>query len=156
MQLNIEKTITKKELNSVLVSKWRKPKGYDLSFTDISCPSMKLTLNVMFGKYDEFKRFMKNMHDFDTVHQACTAMCVMCKKDGTAWHYILIQENDWTADHYNTLVHELHHFIHFALDDKGVSYGMGGEEVFAYLQGYFMEMVVRAFIELKKVTPKKK
>ena len=65
------------------------------------------------------------------------------------FHSILIQENNWTAKNYGTLAHEVHHLTHCGLEEKGATYGTGGEEVYAYTQGFFMEMVVRALINLK-------
>lgn len=149
-KLIFEKIISKNEFKEVVISRWIKPKGYQLSMTSIEVAALKITVNLVFGKYDQFKKFIKDNHDFDTVHEACTAMVVTLKDEGVTWHYMLIQENEWTAEHYNTICHELHHLAHFVLSEKGITYGEGGEELFAYIQGYFMEMVVRAFVELKK------
>ncbi|MGV8131595.1 MAG: hypothetical protein ACP5N7_05855 [Candidatus Pacearchaeota archaeon] len=155
-QLQYEKIISKNEFKEVLISKWMKPKGYELEMTQLSLMAFGIYTNLIFGKYSEFKKFIKDKHNFDTEHEACMAMVVQVKDKGVTWNYMLIQENEWSAENYGTIAHELHHLTHFVLSDKGVNYGEGGEEVFAYIQGYFMELVVRAFIELKKVTKKKK
>ena len=149
-KLVFEKIVCKQEMKETVISQWMKPKGYDFVMTSLELNVFNATAHLIFGKYDEFKKFAKDKHNFDTEYKSCTAMVVHIEDNGVQWHYILIQENDWTADHYNTIVHELHHLTHFLLDGKGVSYGIGGEEVFAYVQGYFMELVVRAFVMLKK------
>jgi hypothetical protein len=41
-------------------------------------------------------------------------------------------------------------FTHYYLRDIGLIYCQESEEAFAYFQGYFMDLVIRAFIELKK------
>jgi hypothetical protein len=37
-----------------------------------------------------------------------------------------------------------------ALERIGIDYGRGGEELFAYFQGHFMELTIKAFVELTK------
>lgn len=149
------KTISKNVYKSIIINEWLKPEGFDLSICCVSEPVMKIALNIVYGDYKEFARFIKQQHAYDTEYESCVAMCLQVKKDGVAWNYINIQNNNWTAEHYGTMVHELHHFTHFALDEKGISYGSAGEELYAYVQGYFMEMLVRAFIELGKIKKKK-
>lgn len=149
--MKIEKYLVKKEYKEVVITQWIKPEGYKLAMCSLSCTSMKMDLNLFFGEYSEFKKFIKSEHDFDTEHETCIAMYVQNKKDGIVYFNMIIQKNDWLAEDYATIVHELHHFIHFALEEKGVNYGTAGEEVYAYLQGYFTELVIRAFVELKKV-----
>lgn len=109
-----------------------------------------MSLNVVFGDFKEFKNFIKNKHDQNIATKHANAMYVGIDEPQCFWHYINIQKNNWLAEDYGVLCHELHHFVHGALEEKGCIYGSGGEEVYAYMQGYFMELLVRAFIELKK------
>lgn len=154
--LYFEKVISKNELKDALITKWLKPKGYDLAMTSINSEVFAVTVNLVYGKYDEFKKFIKEKHGFDTEFKDCVAMCLRIQDNGVTWHYVLIQKNEWYAENYGTICHELHHLTHFVLDDKGIVYCRESEEVFAYVQGFFMEMVVRAFMELKKANNKKK
>lgn len=157
MKIVIDKMISKNIYKLEAIGEWYKPKGFDLSMTNIDNAPQKISVNLIFGKYAEFKRMILEHFGEKLDHDDCNAMCVQLKdKEGKTCNFILIQKNDWTAEDYGTLCHELHHLTHFALTEKGVSYGEGGEEVYAYLQGYFMEMVVRAFVELHKATKKKK
>lgn len=154
MKLIYEKIITKKEYTETIISKWIKPKGYDLSMTSISIECLRINVQLVFGEYSEFKKFIKDKHSFDIIHNDCTAMVVTLNHEDLHWNYILIRENEWKSEHYGTICHELHHLTHFALTDKGITYGETGEELYAYLQGYLMELVVKAFIELKKAKKK--
>lgn len=157
MQIVIDKIISKNVYKTELIGTWYKPKGFDLSMTNIDCAPLKISVNLVYGKYDDFRRMILEQFGEDLKHDSCVAMCVTFKdKDQRHWNFVLIQENEWTAQHYGTICHELHHLVHFALSEKGVNYGEGGEEVYAYLQGYYMELVVRAFQELKRATAKKK
>jgi hypothetical protein len=150
MKIALQKVITRKVHKEQTISEWCQPKGYKLSVCTLQTEAMKLTLNLVFGEFEEFKRFIKNTYEQDIKHNSANAFCMQFEHEKTTWNFMLITQNDWTAQDYGTIAHELHHFTHFALTEKGVSYGEGGEEVFAYTQGYFMELVVRAFVELRK------
>lgn len=157
MKIVIDKIISKNVYKTEIIGTWYKPKGFDLSMTAINCPSLKICVNLIFGTYEEFKRMIYIQFGEDLKSDTCIAMAVNLKdKNGVQWNFVLIQENEWTAEHYGTLAHEIHHLTHFSLSEKGVNYGEGGEEVYAYLTGYFMEMIVRSFQELKRATVKKK
>lgn len=145
-----QKILVKETLQHEVVSEWVKPDGYNLSCVTIQFPMMKIALNVAFGEYEEFKKFLKKEFDFDTEHADAAAICVAFKHEKTQWHWINIQTNNWLAQDYGTICHELHHFVHFALGESGIQYGTAGEELFAYMQGQAMELVVRAFLKLKK------
>lgn len=151
-KVSYEKVLTKKSYEAELITQWVKIKGFDLSACTINDPVMKMSLNLAFGNFDEFKKFMKKDYDKEVVFNDAHALAFSFDdKDHTRWNWVLITENDWYAADYGTICHELHHFTHFGLTEKGVNYGEGGEEVYAYTQGFFMEMVVRAFMELKKI-----
>lgn len=156
MKIKFQRYITRKTRNEQTISEWIQPKGFNLSITTIQTDSMKITLNLVYGEFEEFKKFIKHTFDQEIKHSSANAFCMQFEHEKTTWNFMLITTNEWTAPDYGTICHELHHFVHFALDEKGVSYGAGGEEVFAYLQGFFMEMCVRAFVELSKANKKKK
>lgn len=151
--IDFEKIISKNEMNETVISKWRKPKGYDLAMCELSVHPLKIYVNLVYGNYKIFKKFVKDKNAFDIEYDECTAICVSFKKEGIQWHYILIQKNEWRAEDYGTICHELHHLTHFTIGEKGVTYEQGVEEIYAYIQGYFMELVVRAFVELGKKKP---
>lgn len=146
------KVIKKETYSPPIVNEWVKDDGYNLKFCSISNHTFSLNLNLVYGDYDEFKKYLKQ--EFGTLleHESCVAMVVSGIKDkkGIIWHFMLIQSNDWTAKDYGILAHETHHFVHFGLGEKGINYGESGEECFAYTQGYFMEMIVRAFVHLRR------
>lgn len=152
------KALTKQTYKLPIVNEWVMQKGYDLKLCAISNHTFNLNLNLVYGSYEEFKKFLKEQFDTPLEHESCVAMVVSGIKDkeGVVWHFMLIQSNDWTAKDYGTLAHETHHFTHFGLGEKGISYGEAGEECFAYVQGYFMEMIVRSFVQLNKICKKKK
>lgn len=137
-------------MREVVVSRWIKPKGYDLAVCEINSSMFVTSLVLIYGKFDEFKRFVRDRDNYDCDHDNACAMYVTVKTEGEIRNYILIQQNEWRATDYGTICHELHHFTHRALSNIGIEYGAGGEELFAYFQGYFMEVVIKAFVELKK------
>lgn len=156
MILEFEKTLVDRTMAEEVIGPWRKVKGFGLSTVAIKVPVFKITLNVMYGPYDEFKRFILHKFDHQIKHGSANAIAVTFEHEKVRWNFINIQSCNWTAEEYGTLAHELHHTTHFALEDLGAVYGSGGEEVYAYLQGYLMELVVRAFVQLRKVEDKKK
>lgn len=144
------KILVKQTMQEEAVGAWSRPEGFDLACTCIHFPMMRIALNVAFGPFDQFKKFLKKEFDQDTEHESADAMAISFKYEKTQWHWVNIQKNDWTAEHYGTICHELHHFTHFALGESGIQYGTAGEELFAYMQGRAMELLIRAFIMLKK------
>lgn len=58
---------------------------------------------------------------------------------------------EWKSSDYGLMCHELHHFIHCSLPNNDIKYCEDTEEVYAHLQGWFMDLIVRAFIKLKKI-----
>ncbi len=144
------KVLVHKEFKEVSVGRWVEITGYNLRAVCIEAPMFRISLNVAFGPYEEFKRFVKTRFDVDVKHSGANAMVVTFEHEKTRWHWMNIQTCEWTAEEYGTIAHELHHFTHFGLTEMGVTYGEGGEEVYAYFQGYFMERVVRSFAILAK------
>ena len=151
----VGKYLVHKEMKEVVVSRWLQAKHFDLRCVNILAPMFNMTLNVAYGSYDEFKKFLKKEFDVDTEHKNAMAMVVTFEHENVCWHWMNIQKNDWTAEDYGVLAHELHHFTHFSLKEKGITYGEAGEELYAYFQGYFIELVVRAFAQLHKTQKKK-
>lgn len=156
MKIARKRIVVKKTFNEEVISQWVEAAGFNLKCVSLNVPPFKLSLNVAYGPYDEFKKFLKKEFDQDTEHADCNAMAITFEKDGTTWHWMNIQVNEWRAEEYGTICHELHHVTHFMYDKMGVTYGNAGEEAYAYLQGYLMELVVRAFVQLKKSDRKKK
>lgn len=149
-------TICKKEYKLPLIGKWYKPKDLDLYTCDISVPALNLNYMLVFAKIDEFAKYVKKRCDYKVQNvENANALYVYINENGNNDKYIVFTEYDWTAKDYGTICHELHHAVHSALDDIGISYGQAGEEVYAYLQGHLMELVVRAFMELHKEVSKK-
>lgn len=146
------RTVTRKEYTPPAIGKWMEPAGYDLCVCDIQIHALCLSFHLCFGNLDEFWRYAKEHSGLDRDDGVYEALCAFIENPdgGENIRYILITENNWAAEDYGTICHELHHAIHFALNDKGVKYGDAGEEIYAYLQGHLMELVVRAFLELKR------
>lgn len=154
-EIAYDKIIVNKERREQVISEWVKAKGFDLSICTVRDIALKLNLNVVFGDFDVFKDFIWNTHKEKITHASANAFFLQMEKPECTWNYILITKNDWTAEDYGTICHELHHFTHGGLQEKGIEYGSAGEECFAYVQGYFMEMMIRAFMELRKAKKKK-
>lgn len=111
-------------------------------------------LNLVFvvGDYNEFRNYVKFHDDYDIGKKDCGGMYVYTdEKDGEMKRYLWVPSKDFTSNGYGTLCHELHHFTHQSLGDRGITYGTAGEELFAYFQGYFMELVVKAMVELDRI-----
>lgn len=151
MKIAYQKRITKKTFEKEIISEWFQPKGFDLAIVALSTDALQININLVFGSFEEFKRLCLIQFDHAIEHDSALAFaCNFKDKEGKNWNFLNIQRNDWTAEDYGTIAHELHHITHFSLDEKGIAYGSAGEECFAYVQGYFMELVVRAFQELRK------
>lgn len=155
--MKIEKDITKKKMTETVISVWSKIKDYDLVACDISVSMFRSNLIFCVGSNKEFARMLLTEHDYKLEGSGRAFYVYVTNKEGIRTNYILIQGNDWSAEDYGTIVHELHHFTHIYLQQHvGCSYGEGGEEFFAYFQGYHMELVVSALVELKKALKKSK
>lgn len=154
-EIKYDKILVSKERKEQVISEWIKAKGFDLSICTLRCVSLKLNVNLVFGEFEEFKKFIWETYKKEIEYKSANAFFLQFDKPECTWNFLLITENDWTAEDYGTICHELHHFTHFGLTEKGISYGEAGEECFAYVQGYFMELVVRAFVELRKAKDKK-
>ena len=150
--LKYEKVLVKETMKEDAIGQWLKPAKYELSVVPIYIPVFKITLNVAYGSFEEFKRFMLQEFEHKLEHHDANAFACSFEHKGTTWNFINITTNDWTATDYGTICHELHHATHFSLENMGVTYGSAGEEVYAYMQGYLMELVVRAFVMLRKKT----
>jgi hypothetical protein len=146
-----EKIIVKKENNERVISRWVKPKGYDLAICELYNYMFGVGVTVVFGKMDEAKKFVKDRTEYEIEHDNANAMFVWAKHENEDKKFLLFTENNWAAEDYGTICHELHHFTHHVIDEEiGASYGKEGEEFYAYFQGYFMGLVVLAFSELKQ------
>lgn len=151
MNLDSERTIVPETIDERVVAPWVKAKGFDLSCTIISVPVFKIHLNVAFGPYDEFRKLLFSYYKQDIAkHAKANAMVCTFEHEGVRWNWMNIQSCEWTGQDYGTLSHELHHVTHFAMSDMGCTYGPGGEEAYAYLHGYLMELVCRAFVMYRK------
>lgn len=150
MQLEYEKVLVKSTMQEDAIGQWLKPAKYDISIVPLNIPVFKITLNLAYGSFEEFKRFVLTKFEHQIEHHSANAMAISFEHEGTTWNFINIQKCDWTARDYGTICHELHHATHFSLTNMGVDYGTAGEEVYAYMQGHLMELVVRAFQMLHK------
>lgn len=158
MKIAFDKILVKETMEETTITNWYKPKGFDLAIITISDPLFRSALNLVLGKYKEFKRFLLEICDHEIDREEPQAILVFFtnkKDDNRMAYFMLIQSNDWLAEDYGTISHELHHFVHISLDKLGVKHSPESEETFAYKLGYFMERVVRAFMMYKKkVKPK--
>ena len=153
------KVLVSKKHNVSIISSWVKPGNFDLSICTIDEPSLNLSLNLILGSLEEAKKFIKEEYGESPIKNlgnGTIAVSFNVEKEGFLYNYINIQKNEWLAMDYGVICHELHHFTHHALAEKGIDYCEGGEELFAYIQGYFMENVVRALITIGKVMKNKK
>ena len=148
--LKVKKLFTRDTKEETVISEWYTPNLADILMCEIHNEMFGVSLRLCYGTYEEFKKLLKEAHNYDTGHESCKAMYCWIERNGETFKYLLIQKMDWTANDYGTIVHELHHFTHLFMKEIGVDYGEGGEEVFAYFQGYYMELVVRAFMGLTK------
>lgn len=159
MQITYEKQITKKPFLNETISNWYKVSKFDLQICELDFPIFCLRLAVCFGDYAEYQKMLKHYYEREIEGGIAPLACYTWVDDPDTHEkrkFLLITENEWTAKDYGTLAHEIHHFVHLSLKDIGIDYGEGGEELFAYFQGYVMELVVRAFVELKKTKQTKK
>lgn len=158
MKIEYEKFLNNIELQEVAITRWIKPKGYDLAVCEFANKMFGLNLILSFGSIQESRRLILSKTKYDIGEESPLALYVWHKDNetGVSTRFLLITENDWTAKDYGTICHELHHFAHNALDTIGVTYGSGGEELYAYFQGYFMELIIKAFQELRKAKRLKK
>lgn len=139
-----------------VIGPWLKPKGFDLYLCDVFNPMFDINLMLCFGSLKEFSRYILEREEYVVESKTALAMYVYTNKNDKRSNYLIFTENEWCAKDYGTIAHELHHFTHFALDAIGVTYGIGGEELYSYFQGYYMELCVLALNELQKSLNKKK
>lgn len=156
-ELNMKlKYLSRKTYNPEVIAEWVKPKGFDLAITCIKDLTFNLSINLVFGDFHEFKKFIKNEYELDLEHDNARAYALRFSKPECDWNYLLISDLDWRAQDYGTIAHEVHHMTHFALKDKGLTHSSDSEESFAHFQGFLMEMIIRAFVEYKKIKKSKK
>lgn len=152
--------INQKSYKLPIVGRWHKAGGYDMHLVDISFPMFDINFIVSFGKMAEAARYLRDRYDYILEdYESAIAMCVtgiLNKKDNGRANHLIFTTNDWTAKDYGTIAHETHHAVHKALGNIGLDYGVGGEELFAYMQGHMMELIVRAFQELRNTLSKQK
>lgn len=151
------KIIVKETMREDVIGQWIKPAEFELSIVPIHANVFDFTLNVAFGAFTEYKNYILKEYGNEINSRDAAAMFNSFEdRKGRRWHFINIQKNDWTANDYGTIAHELHHAVHYGLSSRGIDYHDTSEEVFAYLQGYLMEMVVRAFQKLLPRNKKKR
>lgn len=138
------------------VSKWCKLRDYELLACDVAMPVVRRQYILMVGTVEEFDRYILDKHGIKPHLETALAAYAWYPLDGALYHYILFTENDWAPADYGSIAHEVHHVIHLSLQAIGIRYARASEEVFAYAAGYLMEMIVRAFVELKKWQEKPK
>lgn len=145
------KTISKATKKILTISQWYKPELYDIHYCNILVPVLNLNFVLCFCTVDEFKRYIEEIAGRTLEAPAdVPAEYISYDADGVSHRFIVISRNQWLAGDYGILAHELHHAAHCGLKDIGVSYTDSSEEVFAYVQGFLMEQVISAFIELEK------
>ncbi len=149
--------ITKDTHKEEVITEWCAIHGLaDCYIVTIKNESLKMSLNVFMGSMENFASFIKDRFDKDVECKSYNALFIAFKdRDFLQWNWINIQSNSWLASDYGLICHELHHYIHVSLPERDIKYCEENEEVFAHLQGWFMEMVVRAFAQLKKIQKKK-
>jgi hypothetical protein len=151
----IDRVITRKVLKMLIIDKWYMPKGYELSFTVIHDQSLNLALHLVVGEFEEFRRYVRQYYDEPIEHVDPAGFYLRLTIKGVTHNYLYVEKNEWRSTDYGVICHELHHFVHHGLNNIGVTYGLGGEEVYAHVQGYFMEMVCKAFLEFRRATGKR-
>lgn len=150
------KTLTKQTRKVTTINEWLQPVGYKLHVCCLSSEMFGQSLNLVIAEEDEFKRWMRDEFKEEVKNRNYEALFYQFedKEKHCQTNMMNLKKVDFYARDYGVLCHELHHFAHFALDEMGVTYGMGGEEVYAYMQGYFMELCVLAFNEYRKIKKK--
>lgn len=142
------------------IGPWVAPKDFDdLSCVAIHIPVFKISLNVAVGDFDRYKEFMQRQFGQEIKAHAESTRAFFCAftHEGSDWNWIFLPEMGWFSSDWGTLCHELHHFTHAALQKTGIEYCKeDSEELFAYVQGHSMTLLVRAFIELRKAIRRKR
>lgn len=149
------KSITNKEMKVTVIGKWHKFTDYNIYACDITNEMFKTNLILCFGDLKDFARLIKDQDEYDVEHSDALALYCWTTKNGSRSNYLFFKENNWTAENYGVICHELHHFTHLVLESIGVTYGTAGEELYAYHQGHYMEYVIRALMELQKILNKR-
>lgn len=150
------KVIERKRMKEQSIGQWLKPHKYNLYIVDVSCSLYGLNLQLCFGPMLEFSRYIKEKHDREVDHENAKAMYCWYTVDGIQNKYLILTENEWGAEDYGTMAHEVHHVVSYSLADVGISHSKDSEEAYAYFQGYLMERVIRAFVMLNKSLSKRR
>ncbi len=150
-----------KQFTPVLVTRWKSDRKLpDLKIVTLVDRVFTVSLNLAYGSYSDFAKFIYDEFKVEdpkgNAEEHPEGMYVSFVSEGVRWHWLLITEMEFTCKDYGTIVHELHHFVHNSIEGKGVIYSKDSEEAFAYVQGYFMDLVIRAFVELKRTTKRKR
>lgn len=151
--------LTHQEYKEPIIGRWAKLKDYDIMGVDISTEMMGINLILLITEDEEMIRFVREQHHKveDRMDKNGAYYQLTDPKTLKMHHYIQLKSYDITLfNTINTAAHEIHHFVHGVLRDKGIEYGEGGEELYAYMQGHFTEMVARALSQLYKLKMKKK
>lgn len=157
IKLRDYKYINQKEFRPTVISRWGSPNyAPSASLCSIIHDESGMTLNLFIGSVEDFNTHCKNKYDKELVKRSYQALFFSNESEGTTIYWIHLLKNEFLAEDYNSIVHELHHFIHYALSDRNQPYHLDyTEEKYALMQGWFMEMVIRALVELNRIKKKK-
>lgn len=100
------------------VSKWTRPRGYDLWLCELTLHPLSLQYTLVCGALLEFQRYLREecSHTVE-VEPREVALYVY----GDSQRYIVIPQNAWTPDDHGTISHELHHATHLGLESNGIT-----------------------------------
>jgi len=146
------KTIVRKEYNPTVIGKWAEIVEFPgTRVNTITNELLAISLNVFLGSKDDFKKFLTSTYDYkDFGSKAYQAVFVCFEFEDRKWNWINIPQMEFTAEDYGLFVHELHHFVHISLQNCGHRHDLdSSEELYASTQGWFMEMAMRAFAQLR-------
>lgn len=133
-----------------LVGPWVTPKDYpDIEVTSITAPGMRMVLNIAVGDTEQFCDLLEEKHNYRPEELDMASACfVWTGSEERHTYFMYMCNKDLDVDELAIFVHELHHFIHIALDHKGMRPGPDSEEAYAHLQGYFFEKYLKSIQEL--------
>lgn len=146
------KTIVRKEYKPTVIGTWAEVVEFPGSRVNtITNELFAVSLNIFLGSKDDFKKLLTKTYDYkDFGSKAYQAVFVSFEFDDRKWNWINIPQMEFTAEDYGLYVHELHHFVHIALQNCGHRYDIDtSEELYASTIGWFMEMSMRAFAQLR-------
>jgi len=152
MTIDYDKVITKNSFDTEVVSKWFNVNKFNMKICEITIPIFKNNLCLCVGKYSDFEKMLKHHYERtpDNDNPMACYSWITDPETKEKRKFLLLTEQQRNAKNFGTITHETHHFTHSVLEDIGIDYGRGGEELFAYFQGYVTELVVRALVELEK------